>query len=576
MSETRNLFTYEPLNDSLQEIRLLSIRTEIESTDVEYRLEPTSLVDGSTYEALSYTWGDISDSSLIILNDQPFSITQNLAKALQHLRKETEDVKLWVDAICINQKDIEERNKQLSRMKDIYENAKRVIVWLGEESDDSGYAMSVMNNVDERWAKRSMQYGDQGGPIEPDLDDRARRALDALLSRPWWRRVWIIQEITCSKDNSLKCGRYETKFIKAVAVANLRTQQIIRGASTYFSNPDITIFHRVIALDGIRLTRKYQSHNSDFLSLCEESRNCEASDPRDKVFALSGFATAAQKRALNPDCSMRLEEVYVRFTVAFIEAENNLNILGHCQALLATPQSYLKFKLLSRHLLPRRCLPSWTPDWTMNLEATPFMKNVLPKDTSSEKLYKASGNYVPSIQLAEDLGVLFVRGCMFDRVLELGEGFDFELSPQKLQLWRSLALAKLQNGYQTPETIHEAFLHTLVADIGLADRRPVRGFPARWPVQIGEDTEEAFVSNSLLKQALHSRRFFISELGFMGLARYDVKEGDNICILHGGGVPFILRPDGEYHLFRGECFVHGLMDGEAMRYPKVWQDFGLK
>lgn len=62
----------------------------------------------------------------------------------------------------------------------------------------------------------------------------------------------------------------------------------------------------------------------------------------------------------------------------------------------------------------------------------------------------------------------------------------------------------------------------------------------------------------------------------MGVARYDVTEGDRTCLLYGGQVPFILRREGRYHLFKGECYVHGLMDGEGMRYPKVWQDFGLR
>ena len=60
------------------------------------------------------------------------------------------------------------------------------------------------------------------------------------------------------------------------------------------------------------------------------------------------------------------------------------------------------------------------------------------------------------------------------------------------------------------------------------------------------------------------------------MARYDVTEGDRTCLLHGGQVPFILQREGRYHLFKGECYVHGLMDGEGMRYPKVWQDFALR
>ena len=75
---------------------------------------------------------------------------------------------------------------------------------------------------------------------------------------------------------------------------------------------------------------------------------------------------------------------------------------------------------------------------------------------------------------------------------------------------------------------------------------------------------------------LNSRGFFLSKQGYIGLARYDVREGDQIYILHGGQVPFILRQEGRYHVIKGECYIHDLRDGESMRYPRVWQDFALR
>ncbi|PMD49502.1 uncharacterized protein K444DRAFT_486060, partial [Hyaloscypha bicolor E] len=71
------------------------------------------------------------------------------------------------------------------------------------------------------------------------------------------------------------------------------------------------------------------------------------------------------------------------------------------------------------------------------------------------------------------------------------------------------------------------------------------------------------------------RRLFVSQLGYIGLARYDVAVGDAICVVHGGQVPFVLERKEPYYRFKVECYAHGLMDGEAMDYPKVWQDFAL-
>jgi Heterokaryon incompatibility protein (HET) len=531
----------------------------------------------SPYDALSYTWGDLSDTSSIKLNQQLFPVTKNLAIALQHLREEKKTVKIWIDAVCINQKDNAERSVQVRRMKEIYEKAKSVIIWLGHEADDSSYAMKAMNSIDRRWVTRTPQPAKEHRIEARAIDERALRAISQLLCRPWWRRVWIIQEATCANNTYLRCGKEKTEFLAVVATVNFITQHTIQQALQQdFNSPDITRFHRVITLDQLRLTRRRSGRDSDFLSLLDNSRTCEASDPRDKIFALSGLATDTQREAGKPDYCISVDEAYIRFVNAIIESERTLNILGHCQEAVRNPQSWSSFKILPSTFVPKRTLPSWTPDWTLELEATPFMKNEIPNEIFSNKVYKASDNYSPSVQLAEDLRTLFVRGSAFDSVSNLGEAFTCPFSSSIIRLWHSWTETELGSTYHKKETTHEAFLHTLVADIGTVKRRCVRGFAAPWPIQNKQDTEDSFISSSLIKLALNSRGFFLSKQGYMGVARYDVTEGDRICILHGGQVPFILRQEGRYHLFKGECYVHGLMDGEGMKYPKVWQDFALR
>jgi hypothetical protein len=103
----------------------------------------------------------------------------------------------------------------------------------------------------------------------------------------------------------------------------------------------------------------------------------------------------------------------------------------------------------------------------------------------------------------------------------------------------------------------------------------VRGFAVSWLIQDEVDTDISFISGSILKMVLNSRGFFLSKQGYIGLARYDVR-GDKIYILHGGQVPCILRQEGRYHVFKGECYIHGLVDGEGMRHLRVWQNFALR
>lgn len=87
------------------------------------------------YRALSYTWGDADPPTQIQLDDCTLPITRNLHEALLHLRDSTEAIVVWIDAICINQRDDTEKSRQVARMREVFHGAKDVIVWLGPEID---------------------------------------------------------------------------------------------------------------------------------------------------------------------------------------------------------------------------------------------------------------------------------------------------------------------------------------------------------------------------------------------------------------------------------------------------------
>jgi len=547
-----------------------------ESTEIKCSLELASLEEDLTYEALSYTWGNRYDAFSMILDNRPFKITENLARALKQLHEEGNHRKIWVDAVCINQQDDAERSVQVRQMKEIYERAKSVVIWLGQEFDDSGYAMKTMNSVDRRWATRTPQPPDRRDIPAPAIDERALQAINRLLCHSWWDRVWIIQEATCANDTYLRCGGDCVEFQAAVATVNFISHHIIQQSFQQdFKAPDIRHLQRVISLDRVRCTRRLLGFDPDLLSLLDNSRTCEASDPRDKVFALSGLATGAQREAGNPDYSISIDKAYIRFAYAIVKLDQDLDILGHCQVGVRNLRSWSSFKFIPSSMIPKKTLPNWTPDWTMWQETTPFLKREMPNKDSSARVYNASDEYFPSVRLAEDFRTLFVRGSVVDTVSKLGEALGPELNPSTIRLWHSWTETELGSIYLNNETTHEAFLRTIVTDIRVVNGRCLRGSAAPWPIRNKQDDTSSFISSSLLSQELHSRGIFLSKQGYMGLARYDVREGDKICLLHGGQVLFILRPVEENHVFKGECHVHGLMDGEGMRYPRVWQDFAL-
>ncbi|KIW09132.1 uncharacterized protein PV09_00070 [Verruconis gallopava] len=129
-------------------IRLLSLAPSRDWTDaIHVRLVEARLSDDLVYEALSYCWGDISKRLLIFCDGKPFLVSENLETALRHLRLEESERILWIDAICINQADYEERKHQVGMMRSIYSRAKRVLVWLGEAGEDSELAFAACERI---------------------------------------------------------------------------------------------------------------------------------------------------------------------------------------------------------------------------------------------------------------------------------------------------------------------------------------------------------------------------------------------------------------------------------------------
>ena len=132
------ILLYSPLDKSQEEIRLITINCcENDEAPVSCRLETVSLENSPEYAAMSYVWGDATITEKILVNGEAFSATTNLNAGLWHFRKyglvpgKEKGLRLWVDAICINQQDMAERNQQVALMGDIYANASYVLSWLG-------------------------------------------------------------------------------------------------------------------------------------------------------------------------------------------------------------------------------------------------------------------------------------------------------------------------------------------------------------------------------------------------------------------------------------------------------------
>jgi Heterokaryon incompatibility protein (HET) len=163
--------------------------------------------DLPTYEALSYTWGDITVTNTISCNGLLLRVHSNAWHALIDLRQDNDSRMLWIDAICINQQDNAEKSVQIQLMRQIYSRANQVPIWIKPVTVDITLAFSTLSSLSalletENTADRLTSFTAAGLSSRglPDAKNEIWKALDALLWSPWFSRIWIIQEISLARE----------------------------------------------------------------------------------------------------------------------------------------------------------------------------------------------------------------------------------------------------------------------------------------------------------------------------------------------------------------------------------------
>ncbi|KAH8901247.1 HET-domain-containing protein, partial [Thozetella sp. PMI_491] len=173
-------YQYAPLPESGTWTRVLILHPGLFDDEISISVRQELVSNKCEYEALSYVWGNVEDSGSIIVDiESRLTVARNLLIALQYLRRPDQPRILWIDAICINQQDMDERSRQVTYMYEVYRHAKSVYVWLGLENENSDLGISHLDAI--------------GSPL--DLSEDAWRAIFALLNRPYFERLWIRQEV---------------------------------------------------------------------------------------------------------------------------------------------------------------------------------------------------------------------------------------------------------------------------------------------------------------------------------------------------------------------------------------------
>lgn len=319
-------YAYEPIDFSGPAIRLLRLCRGVDS-EISCELFQASLCerdDSISYEALSYTWGQPDVRENLVVNGKPLSVTVNLFLALQQLRQPDEDRILWIDAVCINQKNLKERSHQVQQMGEIYKQADRVVFWLGPGTDETNVFMKSMELLQKQsirqqcksWAQEDDRWKTLWGEIQLELsfsyekstlEDQQRQGLNILLDRPWFRRVWILQEVANAKSALLCCGTRSVST-RVFAIAPLMLDV----------SPSAHCQAVLDIMPGIWRETTWWNKNNSLYTLLKMFGTSEATESRDLIYALRGISSDARdSKALLPDYE-KSEEQLTRDVIRFI------------------------------------------------------------------------------------------------------------------------------------------------------------------------------------------------------------------------------------------------------------------
>ena len=317
-----------------------------------------------SFEALSYTWGNSSPSEVIMIDGRIFRIRKFLFEALRRLRFSNGPRLLWIDAICINQRDAIEKTQQVPLMGQIYATAERVIVWLGEgsspENDGKAYDLLL-------WASphRTLHpWRKSGGPWNlPPLStilhtfndlkghnlsntlsvtsDVTREDIEQFLARPWFSRRWIVQELCNACEVILLFGRYELSWLDFSAALD-----------TLASAPDDSRSLQKYSANSLMIWRNGVIGES-VLKAMEIFHTFEGGDDRDRMaaFLTLGWPHSLQGSDFIVDYSRPVDENYYRLAIHMID-------IGEGAELLITASNCIRSRNVTQN-----SLPSWVPDW---------------------------------------------------------------------------------------------------------------------------------------------------------------------------------------------------------------------
>ncbi|KAH8787970.1 heterokaryon incompatibility protein-domain-containing protein [Diaporthe sp. PMI_573] len=591
-------------------IRLLKLekRAVTDRRPLGHILTTVRLSEAPPFYALSYCWGSATRDKDIVCNGKLLSVTVHLKRGIQELQAipMLAESWIWIDQISINQDDLDERSHQVGLMERIYVQAIRTIVWLGPSDGpcEGGYGLSEkLFELCQRQEYSSFNLGwkmrHPKRKLNEELDDSLRLAvprlnsppwaeLDKMLKKPWFSRIWVIQEVDLSKETPLLVYGGKARDFTPLLLAGrwIGGSKILPISESPAPKP-LTSF----CLEDLYLILNSR-HRWSLEALLLHTLDHEATDPRDHIFALLGIAaetsrTMSWPSELRPDYKSPPWRIFRQVTMYLIEQTGYLTPL-----LLVGSTSGVKD---DAH-------PSWVPDYgakpTMpcptgvTLRASRTIRVTLP--------WRASGSLTTIIQQYQNDRKLSLDGFEVDQILWTSAGTTNERDDSILFRWLEGAAGAILWSFDSFHSsvdydsvltgFFDAFVRIVCSvyedgtyrprladvleymDVQEAAENPREGYFRTMRTRMvgsllresAPPTKSCQVSQLLEYFTLRSWDIFLTKGGDLGIARRAGRLGDAVAVLRGGAMPFILRPVSTGVELLGACVVLKWMNGLAI------------
>ncbi|KAF7945006.1 uncharacterized protein EAE97_005639 [Botrytis byssoidea] len=611
-------------------IRLLEITSKLWCR-TKYTFHIVELTEAPVFDVVTHSRRDLVPRNHIILCDnKTLRICGDAKNSIEIGRDVASKISgkmktryIWIDSVCINSGDPMDRTAQISMMPEILKKARNVIVGLGKKDAFTSDALKALKTLSlvphDEWSNLvSLNWDCQEQyfrrlKIAP-FQLRSWLSLIAFFNRPWFSGIWALQEVTIGNDVILACNKEIIPW-KTISKAlsflthtewykELHTNRLIKFPRNSLKdrrfkrhqillNSEIGFKMAVLQLESTRAGSESTQLLPLFRYLLRAHRYCEASDKRDIIYALLGLSRKESlpftkfPDVLLVDYEMTAQDIYTNVARVLLRCYG-LGILSDVQDSIASIPNLPTW--VPDYSVPRMPLPlsmrgdcTWSAcgnlEWKQEfLETDPYslvLQGIL-LDTVCEKVKQQNKSLHP----IEFLDGVYEVAAHLDPIYPLSMGGKFQSSREVV--WRTILADTYRKEHPAPQHCEE-----LVAHYQEWVRNGVRnGSPATYSMQrlsVTEKQPRKYGKEDFsclereIEAANDSRTLFRTRKGYLGIGAQSLRPSDEVWVLAGASVPFILRRgEDEFYELVGEIYLHGVMHGEALEWGHEIRNVLLK